>query len=48
MAASRSVTEGESAVGIKAALAAYDQGRRAAIQDDPDDLDDDPLEENYE
>jgi hypothetical protein len=48
MAASRSVAEGESAVGIQAALAAYDQGRRAARQDVPDDPADDVLEENHE
>lgn len=34
---SHSVAEGESALGIKAALAAYDQGRRAANTEGPDD-----------
>jgi hypothetical protein len=38
MTSSHSVAEGESAVGIKEALAAYDQGRRAANPESPDDL----------
>jgi signal transduction histidine kinase len=38
MSPSHSVAEGESAVGIKEALAAYDQGRRAANPESPDDL----------